>query len=68
MLVYVGAEFMKLSVFDPTDEDTYMLPPVDVRYEEPLWLTRLLEVRPMEIDVGKYHYFYSYRLQYMHIF
>ena len=68
MLAYVGVEFMKLNVFDPTDEDTYMRPPVDVPYEEPLWLTHLLEVQPMEIDVGKYHYFISYNVQYMHIF
>lgn len=40
-----------------------MRPPVDVHYHEPLWLTRLLSVVPMDIDEdnrdGKCEYFIS---------
>ena len=37
-----------LDVCDPWDEDTYMRPPVDIRYEEPLWLTLKLSVEPVD--------------------
>ncbi|KAI7873649.1 hypothetical protein K492DRAFT_200550 [Lichtheimia hyalospora FSU 10163] len=41
------AEFEKLDVYDLWDEDTYMRPPVDIRYEEPLWLTLKFSVEPV---------------------
>ncbi|CDS10650.1 hypothetical protein LRAMOSA11136 [Lichtheimia ramosa] len=44
------AAFKTFTVFDPLDEDSYMRPPVDVHYHEPLWLARLLSNVSMDID------------------
>lgn len=50
--------FEALTVADPYDEDTYMRPPVDVHYQEPLWLATMVLSDLMELvddmDVGKY--------------
>ncbi|KAJ8657967.1 hypothetical protein O0I10_006238 [Lichtheimia ornata] len=33
--------FATLTVVDPFDDDTYMQPPIDVPYQEPLWLAAM---------------------------
>lgn len=56
--IRLASSLEALTVEDVFDEDSYMRPPIDVRYHEPLWLAGITLSDFMDIsddmDIGKY--------------
>ncbi|CDH57653.1 predicted protein [Lichtheimia corymbifera JMRC:FSU:9682] len=58
--ICLGSSFETFTVSDAYDEDDYMRPPVDVPYQEPLWLAAIVLSDYMDVtddmDIGMYRY------------